>query len=514
MRAFVKTVVLGCLAAVFFTEVMAQDVTLSSPDGAVAVEGNLLTYDGQFYRVDTIYGVLTVDGSGVICAGPGCPDLEAHVAQLLIGGDTTVGVSLLPALLEGFSAQEGLTATQIGEGISFQYLLSDTATNAQIARVQFDLSTSSAGFEALIDGQAELILSNREVTPNENERAQAEGVGDLDDPRRSRVLALDALVPIVAEDNHQEEISVADLRRIHAGAVDNWDDVGGGDLPLSLHVLAPEQREGLQFASVRADDVEVHANSRDLVARVARDPLALGLGRLSQVAGGRILRLTGSCGFSFAPDQSAVKSEDYPFVAPYYVYTPGYRLPRFARDFLKYLDSEDAQQVVSEAGFGDQRLTEIPLSRQGDRFANAIAQAGDEIELEELQRMVGYLTGARRLSLTFRFRRGSTDLDAQSRANARVLAQYMDAGRFDGVELAFVGFSDGEGPADGNRRIALRRANAVQNGVLDLLETTDRSRLDLGVEAFGEALPMACDDSDLGRQINRRVELWVRPLQR
>jgi len=28
-------------------------------------------------------------------------------------------------------------------------------------------------------------------------------------------------------------------------------------------------------------------------------------------------------------------------------------------------------------------------------------------------------------------------------------------------------------------------------------------------EAFGEALPMGCDDTEWGRQMNRRVELWV-----
>jgi len=32
----------------------------------------------------------------------------------------------------------------------------------------------------------------------------------------------------------------------------------------------------------------------------------------------------------------------------------------------------------------------------------------------------------------------------------------------------------------------------------------------LDVDAFGETMPMACDDSDWGRQVNRRVEVWVR----
>jgi len=31
------------------------------------------------------------------------------------------------------------------------------------------------------------------------------------------------------------------------------------------------------------------------------------------------------------------------------------------------------------------------------------------------------------------------------------------------------------------------------------------------VEAFGEALPMACDRVPAGRHLNRRVEVWMRP---
>ena len=38
----------------------------------------------------------------------------------------------------------------------------------------------------------------------------------------------------------------------------------------------------------------------------------------------------------------------------------------------------------------------------------------------------------------------------------------------------------------------------------------DLNRIRLRVEAFGEALPMACDDTAAGRAVNRRVEVWLR----
>ena len=51
---------------------IAQDVTLTSRDGKVEISGTLLGFDGEFYRLQSEYGELTVDGSGVSCEGPGC----------------------------------------------------------------------------------------------------------------------------------------------------------------------------------------------------------------------------------------------------------------------------------------------------------------------------------------------------------------------------------------------------------------------------------------------------------
>src|SRR6056297_3777599 len=83
----------------------ADDITLTSRDGAIEVSGTLLGFDGDFYRVQTQYGELTVDGSGVICEGPGCPSLTNFVAELSISGSSTMGQVLLPALIEGFALQ-------------------------------------------------------------------------------------------------------------------------------------------------------------------------------------------------------------------------------------------------------------------------------------------------------------------------------------------------------------------------------------------------------------------------
>ena len=53
-------------------------------------------------------------------------------------------------------------------------------------------------------------------------------------------------------------------------------------------------------------------------------------------------------------------------------------------------------------------------------------------------------------------------------------------------------------------------AEAVRDAVTRAAETARLDRINLSVDTFGEAMPMACDDTPWGRQVNRRVEVWVR----
>jgi phosphate transport system substrate-binding protein len=244
---------------------------------------------------------------------------------------------------------------------------------------------------------------------------------------------------------------------------------------------------------------------------VARDPLGFGLTRLSALGKAQQVPLIGGCGMRLAATRQSVKTEDYPFVAPLFLYAPARRLPLFARELLAYLETPAAQLVIRRAGFVDQLRDAIPFGRQGDRLGQAIAQAGPEVPLSELQRLVAVLSGAERLTTTFRFRAGgSAELDAQSYANVGALARALEAGLFAGRELILAGFSDGAGAAEANRRIARARAEAVRDAVLGAATAADPSQARLRIEAFGEALPIACDQSDWGGLINRRVEVWVR----
>lgn len=467
----------------------AQDVTLTSRDGSLSISGTLQGYDGEFFRVSTSYGPLTIDGQGVICDGPACPELTAPKAVIRLVGAEDAGRALLPPLIAAFAKSRGLVLSSDGA-------ISDPATQEVLAEISFDPMAPAEARAAVLSGAAMLAVA-------------AATEPDLG----SQAVALDALVPIMAPDNPLPRLSTTDLARALSGEATNWNQVGGPDMPLVLHALAPDSDLQKALAARLGREVAAtvtHATLKELAEAVAKDPWALAVTGRAAVGPAKAVALTDSCGFPLLPSRLAVKAQDYPLTLPVYLLTPRHRLPLVAREFLEFLSSPQAQKAVVSAGYIDRGAERQPMTADGLRLINAIKGAGAETTLEDLQALVAAMDGADRLSLTFRFEGGTTTLDAASRGNLSDLAQMLEAGLFKGQVLVLAGFSDGSGAARANLALSRDRAEAVLAALQALAPGLTEGQLP-SVAAFGEALPMACDETGAGRRLNRRVELWSRP---
>lgn len=471
---------------------LAQDVTLIARDGGLELSGTLQAFDGEFYRILSAYGPLTVDAQGVICDGPGCPGLTAPRAVIRIAGEGDPGTRILPGLIRAFADFRRLKLEVGGDASR----LIDPTTGQLLAEFTFTAMPVDQALPLLEGAQADLVVAAE--TPA--------GLG-------SRTLALDALVPIVAADNPVAEISSANLARVLAGEVSNWSDIGGPDMPLVLYALPADS--GLQKAlgarlGRGVKPAEVRPDLTTLATAVARDPWAIAVTGLSSVGTARAITLTDTCGFPLLPTPLAVKAEDYPLALPIHLLTPKRRLPLMAREFLEFLSFPQAQAAIAASGYVDRLPERLPMTLDGLRLINAIQGAGAETTLDDLKALVDAMDGADRFSLTFRFEDGSSTLDAASRDNLADLALLLEAGMFKGEALVLAGFSDGSGAAEANLALSQERAEAVALALRDAAPTVGADRLPQ-VMAFGEALPMACDETATGRRLNRRVELWLRP---
>ena len=506
------------IAAVFFcaTTVLAQDVTLRSSGGGLDVSGRVIGFDGENIQIESEFGALTLRYDKVICEGVQCLDAASYVPELRLSGARRMADVLMPALVESYARTQQLAVTleQINDTHFVQTLMRN---DLPVGRFVFRATNTDEGFADLIAHEADMVMSVREVRPAEVKLGADVGLGRLDDPRQSRIVGLDALVPVVSSRADVSAISLANLASAFAGEISNWSRINGDDAALTVHLgpITGGQTQRFVDEVVRNSGREIapsvvrHADNAAVADAVAADAGSLGILPFTDVGNTQPIALRDACGFISVPRLTALKTEDYPLTAPMFLYVPQRRLPPLARDFLVWLRGPEAQLVVRRAGFVDQGAVPIPLDAQGQRFANAIAAAGAEMPLTELQRMVRVLAARVRLSTSFRFEVGSTRLDAQSRSNLLALAQAIRDGRYNEQPLMLAGFSDGRGASEANRDLSSARAESVLRDLEELMGGSLPAGTTVETEAFGEALPMGCDDTEWGRQMNRRVELWV-----
>lgn len=472
----------------------ADDVVLETHDGSITLEGELVSFNGELFRVKTAYGTLTMDGGAVTCSGAGCPDPDALIAKARIAGPSDIIHRLISPILQAYAEREGYGFRRV--------FRSDTATT-------WELSLPSGQLVAVIDGlttddQSALDLlksGDADIAVGRTESGEA--------AVREDVFALDALVPAVAPDNPRAMVTLDQLQGLLGNDISNWSRLSGPDLPVVLHLpdgksdLLRKLQPSRRFASAeRYTDPDVLSDA------VADDPAALGVVSYSSIGNAVPLVVSGACGLAIPATPDTIRAEDYPLTEPLFLLRIGVRQPKLIREFIAFAKSYEAQPVIRAAGYVDQAIGRVAFERQGDRLANAVLGAGDTPgAMKTVQEMIGALMRGQRLTLTFRFRDGSSDLDPQSRSNLRRLSEAINRGDFDGQELVFVGFTDGVGPAGGNLRLSRERARSVRQAVASML---DGAPVTLSSDGFGEAMPMACDDTNWGRQVNRRVEVWVR----
>ncbi len=154
----------------------AQDVTVKSPDGQVDLSGTLLGFDGEFYRFDTVYGEMTIDGSGVRCEGPACPNLQDFVAEISISGSATMGAVLMPSLIEGFGLRNGFRTERVPEEPArFTYQFLNETTNKLVADFQFCVTNTDEGFADLLANEADIVMACMKFGhPNDSVRVMPE----------------------------------------------------------------------------------------------------------------------------------------------------------------------------------------------------------------------------------------------------------------------------------------------------------------------------------------------------
>ncbi len=496
----------------------AQTVVLSSKIGDLVISGDLVEFDGEFFKIDSDLGVLTVDGSTVNCAGEDCPEAAEFVSRFSILASQDLGRLLIPELLESFSIllDADIESQRTSEGT--QTVRVFDSSGAKVAEIDNLVAAESLAFEQIIQKNHSLVAASREPNQKEVGLVQSAGLGNPLDPSQRQLLALDGIVSVVSRQNPVDSVTEKNLRGLLGGEISNWKDLGGPDAEIRVYATLDNEAfnvavemHSLTIATLNnLNIVDLKANLSAVADAVANDPLGIGLTSFSNIRNAKPLALRGECGIFSSPTDFSIKSGGYPLIYFHYLYKPKLRLPLFAREFLTFLTTQTAQNVVASLGFVDTGVSELAIGRQGERLVSAVSQANNDVPFAEVKGLMGLLSGAKRLSATFRFEPGSQTLDVPSKANAEQLALGLILGNFADKVVHLIGFSDSAGGAKQNKRLSQQRAETVRKAIIAAAPDGSLDSVTFETSGFGEASPLACDETEAGKQTNRRVEVWIK----
>jgi phosphate transport system substrate-binding protein len=214
---------------------------------------------------------------------------------------------------------------------------------------------TGTGMAALLNGHADIANASREITKKETDQAKTAGK-DI----REIAIALDGITVIVHPSNPLGDISMTQLRRIYAGEVGNWKEVGGPDL--EIIALSRENSSGTYafFKEKVLENEEYTDRARfvtsnaAIVASVSEDRGAVGYVGLGYYEGAKDkvkgLPVKDANKEAVFPSVKSVKDKTYPLARTLYLYTCGE--PRGAvKVYADFVLGPEGQDLVAKKGF-------------------------------------------------------------------------------------------------------------------------------------------------------------------
>lgn len=509
----------------------AEEITLRMKGGDFEVSGELKSFDLQRYIVETKdFGPLTLDAKRYDCVRGACPKtpiaptaMTAPVREGVDYGATTwiggsvIGTEFMPLLIESYakSISAKVQRSVAADPRNLEFRLTDR-NGRPLGQVNVNRLGVPAGFRALASRSGDVVMSGRPIAADEVSQLANAGLQGMQGPGSEHVWGSDAIVVLVARENPAVSLSLDAIANIFAGRITDWSQVG---LPAGkINVYAPSSELGdwEQFEAIvmrpRGLMLGGGANrlqhATELSDKVGADPLGIGINSISNVRDARALNIEQSCGLVTRPSIFTAKTEEYPLTRRMYFYTTAAQPTHpLAGALLKYALSPRAQEVLREAGFVDLEPESQGFAALGSRITHALNAPGEDFDMVLMRKLIADLKPAQRVSITFRFASATASLDSKALADVDRLRALLETPPFANKNVMLVGFADAVGSFAANLALAEQRAQTVLRA---LTSAGPVARTVISTRSFGELAPVACNDSLEARQLNRRVEVWVK----
>ncbi|MGJ8674014.1 substrate-binding domain-containing protein [Rubritalea sp.] len=441
------------------------------------------------------------------------------VTTLRIHGSNTVGASLAPELVMAFLGKRGYSEIAVErEGVESQITYRRPGKK-ELGVVEIKAHGSSTAFDetdankkvGLYGKFCDIGMASRPMKDKEQVKLTEAGFGDMRTAASEFPIALDGVAVVLNRSNPIKSLTVEQVAQLFSGKITNWKQLGGPDQ--EVYVYARDEQSGTWDTfksrvlkpfklSLTEKNVERFEDSSLLVRSVASNKGGIGFTGLAYVDSSvkGLAVQSGEEARPFQPTRLTVKTQDYPLARLLYFYLP-IDSSQVARDFVKFVMSNEGQAVVDRVGLVGQGLSTKKDQNNAESLKKQLL-ADPSVPQEYKDHIV---VGDRKdTQANIRFVQGSNEPDINSINNLDRLSSSLANSGNESVSVVLIGFADSVGGQSANLRLSKERADSVR----ELLEA--KGVTNIISAGFGEAMPVADNGSEDGRSQNRRVEIWLK----
>jgi phosphate transport system substrate-binding protein len=521
--------------------VLAAGASARASQTAVLHAGSSIQYDsftreGENYRfvLPTLANdPLLVPASEVLCVGDDkCAQIQkaqavvpgsdasprpsvavTHLSgKIGVSGSNTIGEILMPELIMAFAAANGHKAEKDSLALDeSEFSLTPPGADEADATIDLFAHGSTNAIPDMITHKASIGMRSSPIPDNDLQEAQRAGFKDMKSIDSEHVLAVDGLAVVVNPDNPVGALSADQIAKIFSGKISNWAEVGGLPGPINvnrrndqsgttdtfMNLVMKPSKETIAFSAKEFE------NSEDLVNSVAADKSGIGYVGWAYVGSkAHALSIVSSCGVPVKPTIFGIKTAEYPLTRRLFLYTNGQPSEPLAEKLESFALSDDARKVIDRNGYVSRGLDFLSFDRQAQRVLQVAL--GRDPSPSDTRTFFQDVQSAQRASITFRFKPGTVDLDAQGNEDLTRLAKTLKHDNFQKARFVIAGFaSEKEAPPAQLHALSEKRATEITKALAN--RGAKFFADNVLAKGYGSGAPVTCPEQDL----NSRVEIWV-----
>lgn len=461
---------------------------------------------------------------------------------LTCAGASTLAGRLMPELAALFMRNLGADEVRVvpGAGTDEFSVQGIFYATKEIRKIEIQGRGTPFGFMALKDGLCDVAMSVHRLS-QADVRSMGENVITRDSENR---LGMDAVSVVVHRDNPVKTLTVEQVGKIFAGEITNWDQVGGPSAKINVFALKDSFSTRGFFRGVFMGSREFSPETREVDSHallpelVSKDLWGIGFCSITLAGPCREMPIrVNADSEAVLPTPDAIRSLAYPASRSVYLYVRADSDNVHAREFVRMCLSDAGQALVGKFGFvnlaglsgtaaAESHVSGTPQAAGAPSVFRTgapsvlkapaitgplprLVQLDGEVVTEEtrkavLQEYLDGVFGARRLPFVFRFQSSSLEPDQQAMQDVGRVAAMMKEPSNASKAVILVGFSDSVGDYGSNLAVARKRAEAVAQ------KLQAAGLRNVTVLAAGEEEAVEPNESRIGRDRNRRVEIWLK----